>query len=513
MTGKIAGGRKEILINVGVAEFRAAMLENGRLQSLLCETLLGSDDSHRPNRHQVAGGQIGDILLGRVRRVMPGMQAAFVDIGLERAGFLAAREAECLAASQDAEAPVPGIGACVREGDSVLVQIIKMPAGEKGARLSASVTLPGRLLVLTPQRPCIGISRRIEDETRRAALTTMCNAIFDEQKALRAAGCGCIVRSAAVDAGPYELRADLKRLAATWCQIEAARKAARPPALLHRDHSPLERILRDELNAQTARVLIDDREACKAGRIYCAEAMPDAVKKLELFSGPGMLFDSHGVEDDIAQLTKPRVPLPCGGWITIESTEALTAIDVNSGGFGDAAGPEQTSLRVNCEAATEIGRQLRLREIGGPIVVDFIRMDAEGSRACVLSILRDNLARDGAPVQISSVPDSGLVAITRKRVRAPLWRQTTETCAACHGSGRIRTSENVAFEILRSVERAAAAAPGKRITVHAAPDVARWLDDRDGAIRAGLARRQIGNVSFVAREGYSRETFDVATGA
>jgi ribonuclease G len=441
------------------------------------------------------------------------MQAAFVDIGLARAGFLGAREARCLADLPGfGDEHAPKIGECVREGEEVLVQVVKDPIGEKGARLSANVTIPGRLLVLVPNQGGIALSRRIEDEAERARLTGLCEAMLAEPNGSLLAGAGYIVRSAAIGALPADLREDAERLAETWRPVQEKRQNARAPATLYHDLDPVERTMRDEVNADTTRVLIDDREALEAARAYCRRAMPEAEEKLELFSGPGTLFESFGLEEEIAQLAAPRVPLPSGGWITIEGTEALTAVDVNSGSFTEATGLEETSLRVNAEAAEEIGRQLCLRGIGGLVVIDFIHLNDPENIAKVLAVLGESLSRDRTPTQISGMSEFGLVEITRKRVRDPLVKLMTECCRPCHGQGRIRTPESVALEIVRQVERAAAAAPGKPIEVRAAPDVVRWLNAHEDDVRTGLARRGAPRVSFQARGEFGHEGFDVGTG-
>lgn len=503
---------KELLINAGAAEFRVAVVEEGRVQELNSESVLGRHDRsvcQRPGHH---AGRIGDIILGRVQKVMSGMQAAFIDVGLERAGFLGIRQARCLAPPKNEDSDrVPGIGECVSEGQEIVVQIVKDPIGDKGARLSASATLPGRLLVLVPERPGILLSHRIEDEPERARLTELCNLILVDFQNTQLSGYGFIVRSAATGADLAELNADAGRLAETWQSILEARKKARAPATLHRDIAPIERTLRDDADAQTSRILVDDWETFEIARAYCRHAVPEAESKLELFSGPGALFDNYGVEEDIARLANPRVPLPSGGWITIESTEALTAIDVNSGSFTDATNLEETSLRINREAAKEIGRQLRLRGIGGLVVVDFIHMaEAENSRQ-VLDTLAASLSRDRIPTQISPMSQFGVVAITRKRTREPLSKRMTEHCQGCDGHGRIRSRESVALDVLRQVERAAMAAPGHAIVVHAAPDVVRWIASHDDEIRAGLMRRGASRIAFEAREEFRREGFDVST--
>jgi ribonuclease G len=479
---------QEILINVGVGEVRVAVVEEGRLQSLSCTRLLGTEET---------GGLIGDIVLGRVVRVLPAVQAAFVEIGHERAGFLGAREARSLKPEAQGE---PAIGELVREGDRLLVQIVKDPIGEKGARLTTSVSIPGRLCVLTPFQQGIGLSRRIEDEAERERL----GAIAAE---LTASGGGCILRTAAIGATAEELREDLLRLQEEWVDIVAASKQAKIPQTLHRDLSPVERALRDIAHDDTARILIDDRQAAERARTYCRSAMPQIGDRIALFDGPGGLFDE--IEADIDGLIHPRVQLPCGGWITIEGTEALTAIDVNSGSFTHASAVEDTGLTVNLEAAREIGRQLRLRGIGGLIVIDFIHLKEPEHVAGVLEVLAQSLARDGVPVSIGPLTQFGLVEVTRKRVREPLLERWSENCAACCATGLVRKVEVVALDALRRIEETARAAPGKAIRVHAAPEVTHWLE-REGA-EAALARKGIARLEFVAEKSFSRERFEVST--
>jgi ribonuclease G len=506
---------KEILINAGAAEIRGAVVEDGRLQELFLERVIGLEDGATRRR---AGGRsghslIGNIVLGRVQRVLPGMQAAFVDVGLQRAGFLGAREARCLAGLPGFEDDkAPRISDCVREGEEIVVQVVKDPIGDKGARVSANVTIPGRLLVLVPNQSGVALSRRIEEEAERHRLAGLVETLLTEANGTLHPGAGYIVRSAAIGSELADLREDAERLAEAWRPVAAKRKNARAPATLYHDLDPVERLLRDEVDAQTTRVLIDDREALEAARAYCRRAMPEAEQLLELFGGPSTLFDNYGLEDEIQSLTGPRVPLPSGGWITIEGTEALTAVDVNSGSFTEATGLEETSLRVNLEAAVEIGRQLCLRGIGGLVVVDFIHLqDAENIHR-VLEALSTSLSRDRTPTQISGMSEFGLVEITRKRVRDPLVRLMTECCHTCRGRGRTRTSESVALEVVRQIERAAAAAPGKPIQVRAAADVVRWLETHEDEVRTGFARRGAPRVSFQACAEFHREGFDVGTG-
>ena len=466
----------EILIQSGAGEIRIATLVDGKLEALSFE-------------RSFSASRIGDMVLGRVQRVMPGMQAAFVDIGLPRAGFLALRDASCLSKKSDAE-----ISDCAKEGDAVLVQVVKDAIGEKGARLSASITLPGRLLVMTPLQAGLMLSRRIEDEKSRARL-------LDLGKQLPS-GVGYIFREAAENASLEELAEDAQRLTERWKDLEEKRKKARAPALLYNDLGAIERTLRDHVRGDMARVVLDDAFAVEKARAYCRTAMPEAEKLIEVDEN---CFEI--LEDEIAGLALPKVPLASGAWITIETTEALTAIDVNSGRFA-GEGLEETSHAVNLEAAAEIGRQIRLRGIGGLIVVDFIQLKHPEHVSEILAALEKSLSFDRAPVMISPMNEFGIVAITRKRVRESLAHLTGTPCPACRGAGRTPSAESVALALLRRVEREARAAPGREIVAEAAPEVTDWLNANMRDIGPELARRGAGRVRVVTGD-FSREGFDV----
>jgi ribonuclease G len=504
--------QKDVLINAGAGEIRVAVVEDGKLQDLMIERTIGLDDGPRRKSADGRSGHsiIGNIILGRVQRVLPGMQAAFVDVGLDRAGFLGAREARCLAdlPGYDEER-TPKISECVHEGEEILVQVVKDPIGDKGARLSANITIPGRLAVLVPNTPGVALSRRIEEEGERDRMLALGEQMIAEGGDRLVPGAGYILRTAAIEATIADLKEDAERLAEAWRPVLAKRQQARAPATLYHDLDPVERTMRDTVRSTTSRVVIDDAAAFEAARAYCRRAMPEAESKVELFTGPGTLFDD--IEDEIARLTVPKVPLPSGGWITVEGTEALTAVDVNSGSFTASTGLEETSYRVNLEAADEIGRQVRLRGIGGLIVVDFIHLGDARNIEKVLDTLAESLSKDHTPTQISPMSEFGLVEITRKRVRDPLVKLMSECCRSCNGHGRKRTKESVALEIIRSVERAAQAAPGKPIAVRASAEVVRWLDDHGDEIRGALARRGAARVAFEVSEAYAREGFDVAT--
>jgi len=506
---------KEVLINAGAGEFRVAIVEDGKLQELFLERTIGLDDGALRKKSGRGGHSlIGNIVLGRVQRVLPGMQAAFVDIGLDRAAFLGAREARCLADLPGFdEERMPKITDCVREGEDVIVQVVKDPIGEKGARLSANVTIPGRLLVMVPNQAGIALSRRIDDEEERARLIAIGEQMIAEAGNALISGAGFIVRSAGIGASQQDFREDAERLAEAWRPVMVKRQSARAPATLYHDLDPVERTMRDEVDAETDRVFIDDPAAYEAALAYCRRAMPEAVDRIELYEGSELLFESFGIEEEIERLISPRVPLPSGGWITIEGTEALTAIDVNSGSFTASTGLEETSLRINTEAADEIGRQLRLRGIGGLIVIDFIHLNEQENIHNVLDVLQTSLSKDRTPTQISPMSEFGLVEITRKRIRDPLVKLLTEGCRPCEGHGRKRTRDAVALEVLRRVEKEAAAAPGKQVVVRASPEIVRWLESHDEEVRSSLARRGAARVTFEPRDEYTREGFDVGTTA
>jgi ribonuclease G len=504
---------KEVLINAGAGEIRVALVEDGRLQELALERTIGLDDGGARAQGRSGHSIVGNIILGRVQRVLPGMQAAFVDVGLDRAGFLGAREARCLADLPGFEEErTPKIGDCVHEGEEILVQVVKDPIGEKGARLSANVTIPGRLAVLVPNQPGIALSRRIEGDDERARMMAMGEQMIVQGGDRLVPGAGYILRTAATDATLNDLKEDAERLAEAWRPVLAKRQAATSPATLYHDLDPVERTLRDMVRADTVRVVIDDAASVEAARAYCRRAMPEAESRIELFAGPGQLFDMYELEEEIDRLTSPRVPLPSGGWITIESTEALTAVDVNSGSFTASTGLEETSVKVNLEAADEIGRQVRLRGIGGLIVVDFIHLSEADNVAEVIDVLAESISKDHTPTQISPMSEFGLVEITRKRVRDPLFKLMSECCRSCSGQGRKRTRDSIALEVMRRVERAAATAPGKPVVVRASSEVVRWLDDHGEEVKGALARRGAPRVRFEANDGYAREGFDVATG-
>jgi ribonuclease G len=447
-------------------------------------------------------------MLGRVQRVLPSMQAAFIDIGLERAGFLAVRDAKKPAAAAEGEdcLQTPCISKCIREGESLMVQVIKDPIGDKGARLSCNVTLPGRHLVLVPMQKEVTLSRRITDEADRERLTATMGQVLARPNCPPT---GVILRTAALKAPVEELAADVDALMDLWKAIQARGRMANKPGVLHRDLDAVQRCLRDVVDDETYRVLIDCPLALGAARAYVERVMPEATTKITPYRGPAPLFDLYNVETQIEALLQPRASLPSGGWITIETTEALTAVDVNSGSYTSGQGLEATSVHTNLEAAAEIGRQLRLRGIGGVIVVDFIHMSESENIQKVLDTLAASFAEDRVPTQMSGMSEFGLVEITRKRVREPLAKLLTEHCGACRGSSRVRTVATIANEALRRVSREARANPGRKLVAYAAPDVVAWVHGLGEETKRVVRLRLGAEVTWVARPEFRRETYDV----
>lgn len=497
----------EVLINVGAGETRVAVTGDGRLEEIYIERTAGMAEGEGGGRagHSV----LSNIVLGRVQRVLPAMQAAFVDIGLERAGFLGAKEARCLADLPGFGEGLPPITDCVREGEAILTQVIKDPIGDKGARLSANVTIAGRLLILVPNQRGVALSRRIEDEAERERLSRIVGGFENAVGTLPKAG--YIVRTVAIGAGEAELREDAERLAVSWAELEAKKRGAKVPSTIFCDLDPVARALRDCVAIETDAVIIDDVVALEEARAYCAESMPEVLPKLHLYDGPD-LFEAKGVEAELEALLRPRVALASGGWITIEGTEALVAIDVNSGSFTASSGLEETSFRINQDAAAEIGRQLRLRAIGGLVVIDFIHQADPENIARVLQTLALSLGKDRTPTQISAMSEFGLVELTRKRVRDPISRFLTEPVRGLLAGGRTKTVATVANEFLRRIEAEARANPGRTVNCTAHPDVASWISNEPVVLKR--LRERIGSrFRIVAREGWPRDRFDVAVEA
>lgn len=491
----------EILINQAIEGPRIALLDDGVVQEVIIA----------PARQPSI---LGNIYLGRVQKVLPGMQAAFIDIGQGRAGFMGAREARSLAGSHVApardgiDAPLPPINRCVHEGQQVLVQVVKDPVGDKGARVTAGVGVAGRNLVFVPTRDSDAFSRRIQDDDEKVRLGQV-------MAQLRASGQiepggGFILRTAALSASDQEIGDDAAGLQQVWRGLPKPDEGeAKVPFLLRQDHGPVTRALRDNLNGRVRRVMFDDADLLGEAKRYVTQVMPDLVDRLGLFSGPGLLFDDYEIDAEISSVLEAKVSLPSGGWIMVETTEALTSVDVNSGSFVDPNGAENTSLVTNREAVREVARQLRLRRIGGIVIIDLIHMEREDSAETVLGLLRECLAKDRTPTRVLGISELGLVQMTRKRTGDTLARALSHKCDACDGSGWVKSVEAIAHDVLRAVEREAGAATADTALASVAPEIADYLKDRGEELVLALGRRVACTVVIEAAD-YDRSRFDVS---
>jgi len=426
---------EDILINITPQETRVAIMLAGTVQELHIE-------------RSATRGLVANIYLGQVARVLPGMQSAFIDIGLERAGFL--HVADIWESRQANGEKPPPIERLLHEGDAVLVQVVKDPIGTKGARLSTQISLAGRMLVYLPQDPHIGVSQRIENEAERAHLREMIARLIPAGETG-----GYIVRTSAEDAHDGDLCADIVYLRKRWTRIQEASRQVAAPALLYQELSLAQRVLRDVVNEQTASVQIDSRENFAMLQAFAEQYVPQVAARLQHYSGERPLFDLYQIDDEIEKGLARRVDLKSGGYLIIDQTEAMTTVDVNTGGFVGTRNFDDTVYKTNLEAAQAIGRQLRLRNLGGIIVIDFIDMVLAMHRDAVLSELRKALSRDRTRVTISGFTQLGLVEVTRKRTRESLAHILCETCAVCGGRGEIKTARTVCYEVLREILREA----------------------------------------------------------
>jgi ribonuclease G len=474
---------EEILINVTPQETRVAITAAGVVQELLIE-------------RAASRGLVGNIYVGRVARVLPGMQSAFVEIGLERAAFLHVADIW-----DRRDRPIEKI---LSEGEPVLVQVVKDPIGSKGARLSTQLSIAGRLLVYLPHDPHIGISQRIEDEGGRAALRERLKELVpaDEKG-------GFIVRTLAEAAGEEELRADLAYLRELWKAVGERSLGAEPPKLIYQDLSLAQRVLRDMVTAATARVVVDSRENFQKLTAFAERYMPQVRARLDHYTGERPLFDLHNVEPEIERALSRRVELKSGGYLIIDQTEAMTTIDVNTGGFVGSRNFDDTVFKTNLEAAQAIARQLRLRNLGGIIIIDFIDMDSVEHRNTVLDELRRALARDRTRVTLNGFTALGLVEMTRKRTRESLAHVLCEPCPTCAGRGEVRTVHTVCYDILREIVREARAFNAREFRVIAAQPVIDLLLEDESASLAMLQDFIGRPVSVQVETSYTQEQFDI----
>lgn len=488
---------EEILINVTPVETRVAIVENGMLQEVYIE--------RSGNK-----GIVGNIYKGKVVRVLPGMEAAFVDVGLERAAFIHAsdvtpEQSKNADAVEKDRTPV-SITSLLYEGQSIVVQVTKDPIGTKGARLTTHLSIPSRYLVYMPNNTHIGISQRIEGEAERERLRQLVsdcasdNEDFDE---------GFILRTAAEGVGEQELAADIDFLRRLWISISEKIKTAKTPSVVYQDLPLFVRTIRDLVRPDVEKIRIDSRESYQKVRSFSEEFLIDVSERLEYYPGERPIFDLYSIEDEIDRALSRQVKLKSGGYLIIDQTEAMTTIDVNTGAFVGHRNLEETIFKTNLEAARAISRQLRLRNLGGIIIIDFIDMaDAEHQRQ-VLRMLEKMLERDHARTKISCVSELGLVEMTRKRTTESLGQALCEPCAACNGSGFLKTAETVCYEILREIIRINRAYDASGYMVMAAQAVIdRLLEDESGNV-ADLETFMGKNVKFQVEALYRQDQYDV----
>ncbi|MDO5086221.1 MAG: ribonuclease G [Comamonadaceae bacterium] len=501
---------QEILINWSPQETRVAVVENGAVQELHVERALER-------------GLVGNVYLGKVARVLPGMQSAFIDIGLERAAFLHVADVwqppaagESLPAHRSASAPPKPIEKQVFEGQALLVQVIKDPIGSKGARLSTQISIAGRQLVFLPQDEHIGISQKIgasQREALRARVLALAEAAA-AQAARSGQGSGArggfILRTNAEDASDAELAEDIAYLRKTWARIRQAAQRQPPASLLHEDLSLLQRVLRDLAGEHTQAIRIDSMEQFRLLMDFGREFMPQAAARLQHYKGERPIFDLFAIDEEITRALGRRVALKSGGYLVIDQTEALTTIDVNTGAFTGARNFDETVFKTNLEAAQAIARQLRLRNLGGIIVLDFIDMGVPEHQQAVLQELRKQLARDRVKTTLAEgFSPLGLLEMTRKRTRESLAQMLCQPCAQCQGVGRVRTARTVCYDILREILREARQFNPREFRVVAAPEVIEMLLDEESAHLASLSDFIGKPISLQAESTLGPDRYDV----
>ena len=486
--------QQDILINWSPQETRVAVIEHGALQELQVERSLER-------------GLVGNVYLGKVARVLPGMQSAFIDIGLDKAAFLHVADLMSSINSRHADADLPAgaaqpIEKQLFEGQAVMVQVLKDPIGTKGARLTAQISIAGRLLVFLPQDNHVGVSQKIPPK-QREELRQRVLALAGE------AGGGFILRTNGEDASDAELAEDISYLRKTWTRIKAASVRLPPASVLHQDLNLLQRVLRDVVVEGTQTIRIDSHEQFDSLKIFAQEFMPATVQKLQHYAGERPIFDLFNIDEDIAKALGRRVDLKSGGYLIIDQTEALTTVDVNTGGFVGARNFDDTIFKTNLEASQAIARQLRLRNLGGIVIVDFIDMVKENHRDAVLAEFQKQLARDRIKTTVNGFSALGLLEMTRKRTRESLAHQLCEPCSACTGKGVVKTARSVTYDILREILREARQFNPREFRVVASPKVIELFLDEESQHLAGLSDFIGKPISLQAEAAMAQEQYDI----
>ena len=501
--------KQEIFINSSPQESRIAIMEDGQLADFLIE-------------RKEERGIVGNIYKGKIERVLPGMQAAFVNIGMEKAAFLHAsdffsvpddvqlisnngEDVEC----EEQPKPVSNhrlpLEKQVSRGEEILVQVAKDPLGTKGARITSHVSLPGRYMVFMPSTKHIGISRRIESEDERKRLKEIAQSLGTEEG-------GFILRTASEAVSKREIQRDLGFLTKLWKRILQKAENSTAPSLIHQDLDLITRTIRDFFTTETHQVVIDSAKDQRRIVDFVGHFMPRLKSKLVLYSDNEPLFDRYGIEEKLEKALDRRVWLRSGGYIIIERTEALTAIDVNTGRFVGKRDQEETIARTNLEAAPEVVRQLRLRNVGGIIIIDFIDMEKETNRKKVYEALKTALKKDKARTNILKISELGLVEMTRQRTRESLENQLLSPCPHCDGRGRIKSAVTVAYDILRAIKKQQLSLEnGKKILLRLHPDVANFLYDEKNNSLEALEREINQKIIIKVSEELRQQQYEIST--
>jgi ribonuclease G len=491
---------RDLIVSSTPQETKVALLEDGVVSELFIER-----EAHR--------GIVGNLYKGQVTRVLPGMQSAFVELGLERDGFLHVADVfeeldeNLLSPEEQAAAALRNSGPIeerLKAGQEVLVQVVKEPLGTKGARITSHISLPGRYLVLMPTVEHVGVSRKITDDDERRRLKTILKEIREER-----GGGGLIGRTAGQGRSREDFERDARYLSRTWDEIRAVAVREHPPALLHRDLSLVQRLLRDLLSDTVASIRLDSQSEFDRTLALVNELQPELAARVRLHAGHQNILEEHGVSPELERALRPKVWLPSGGYVVINQTEALVAIDVNTGRFVGKKNLEETLLRVNLDAAREIVRQIRLRDLGGIIVVDFIDMEERKSRQKVMAALEQELRKDRSPSKMLSVNEFGLAILTRKRVKQSLERMLCQSCPYCTGSGMIKSVTTVCSEIYDEVRKLADDVKGQRLLLRVNPDVARALVGEEAGVLRDLQGLVDHEVTVQGDPLLHQEQFDV----
>ena len=486
---------EEILMNVTPMESRVALVENGILQEVVVE-------------RERSRGIVGNIYRGKVVRVLPGMQAAFVDIGLDKASFIHVGDLE----AGDASTEEPDIRLLLREGQSLLVQVVKDPLGTKGARLTGHLSVSSRYLVYMPKNNHIGISNRIEDSARQNLLKSgLADALAEvmtepEDKVMQA---GYIIRTAAEFSDYHDFVADVRYLKRLWRALQKKMAAPTVPALIYEDLNVCERTMRDFVYPELEKIRVDSHFVYERLIKFAKEFIPEFVDKIEVYDSSRPIFDLFSVEDEITKALGRKVQLKSGGSLVIDQTEAMTTIDVNTGTFVGKRNLEETIFKTNLEAATALARQLRLRNLGGIIIIDFIDMKSEEHQRQTLRTLEKAVEKDKTTSHVGGFSDLGLVQMTRKRTRESLEHVLSESCYVCDGRGSIKSAETVCSEIFREILREARAYENSRLLVLASQSVVDRLIDEDAGVVADLQELLDKQIEFQVEPVYTQEQFDV----